>query len=122
MGMEKMLAELEQTWSVMEFEHDEHMRTGTCLLKSSEELVETLEDNQVQLRVRKTIKNQCHFLLVLYELHLKSDKSDFFPIQLFTYSIKNFNFWEKSALIQLKVKKRCTYSTKIHFFSARILY
>ena len=62
MGMEKMLAELEQTWSVMEFEHDEHMRTGTCLLKSSEELVETLEDNQVQLQNLMTSKYIAHFL------------------------------------------------------------
>ena len=28
MGMEKMLRELEATWAVMEFEHDEHTRTG----------------------------------------------------------------------------------------------
>ena len=26
MGMEKMLNELDQTWSTMEFEHDEHQR------------------------------------------------------------------------------------------------
>lgn len=31
MGMEKMLNELDQTWSTMEFEHDEHQR----YLKSS---------------------------------------------------------------------------------------
>jgi dynein heavy chain len=42
-----VLKELDATWSVMEFEHDEHLRTKTPLLRSSEELIETLEDNQV---------------------------------------------------------------------------
>ena len=28
MGMEKMLGELDATWAQMEFEHDEHTRTG----------------------------------------------------------------------------------------------
>lgn len=31
----------------MVFEHEPHGRTGTMLLKPNEELVETLEDNQV---------------------------------------------------------------------------
>ena len=48
LNMEKVLKELDATWSVMEFEHDSHIRTGTPLLCSSEELIETLEDNQVQ--------------------------------------------------------------------------
>ena len=47
LNMEKVLKELDATWSVMEFEHDEHLRTKTPLLRSSEELIETLEDNQV---------------------------------------------------------------------------
>lgn len=46
----------------MEFEHDEHQRTNTCLLRSSEELVETLEDNQVQLQNLMTSKYIAHFL------------------------------------------------------------
>ena len=62
MGMEKMLKELEATWAIMEFEHDQHTRTGTCLLRSSEELVETLEDNQVQLQNLMTSKYIAHFL------------------------------------------------------------
>ena len=44
---DQVLKELDSTWSVMEFEHDEHLRTKTPLLRSSEELIETLEDNQV---------------------------------------------------------------------------
>ena len=62
MGMEKMLKELENTWSTMEFEHDEHRRTQTCMLRSSEELIETLEDNQVQLQNLMTSKYIAHFL------------------------------------------------------------
>lgn len=49
LSMEKTLAELNVTWSQMEFENEVHNRTGYKMLKSSEELVETLEDNQVQL-------------------------------------------------------------------------
>ena len=48
LGMEKVLKELDVTWSQMEFEYESHMRTGIPLLKSSEELIETLEDNQVR--------------------------------------------------------------------------
>ena len=48
MSMEKVLKELDVTWSTMEFEHDKHPRTGITLLKTTEELIETLEDNQVR--------------------------------------------------------------------------
>lgn len=47
LSMEKTLAELNVTWSQMEFENEKHNRTGYMMLRSSEELVETLEDNQV---------------------------------------------------------------------------
>ena len=47
-GMEKTLKEFEGTWSQMEFEHNKHPRTKIDLLLSSEELIETLEDNQVR--------------------------------------------------------------------------
>lgn len=47
MSMEKILRELNSTWSTMEFEQEIHQRTGCTLLKASEELIETLEDNQV---------------------------------------------------------------------------
>ena len=47
MSMEKVLRELDKTWSEMEFEHEKHPRTNITLLKTSEELIETLEDNQV---------------------------------------------------------------------------
>ena len=47
-GMEKVLKELDVTWSTMEFEHDKHARTGITIIRADEELIETLEDNQVQ--------------------------------------------------------------------------
>ena len=62
MGMEKTLAEMDQIWSAFNFEHETHTRTGTKLLKSDEELVETLEDNQVQLQTLMTSKYIAHFL------------------------------------------------------------
>lgn len=47
MSMEKYLRELKVTWSGMEFEREIHARTGATLLRASEELIETLEENQV---------------------------------------------------------------------------
>ncbi len=47
LGMEKVLNELNVTWSSMEFEYESHLGTKTPLVKASEELIETLEDNQV---------------------------------------------------------------------------
>ena len=49
MSMEKMLKELNETWAILEFEHDKHLRTGITMLRTSEELIETLEENQVKL-------------------------------------------------------------------------
>lgn len=62
MSMEKTLRELNSTWSTMEFEQEIHQRTGCTLLKASEELIETLEDNQVQLQNLITSKFIAYFL------------------------------------------------------------
>ena len=56
MGMEKVLRELDVTWASMEFDHNAHPRTKVTLLGASEELIETLEDNQVQLQNMLTSK------------------------------------------------------------------
>ena len=45
--MEKVLRELDTTWTTMKFETEPHSRTKQALLQPSEELIETLEDNQV---------------------------------------------------------------------------
>ena len=62
MSMEKILRDLNTTWSTMEFEHEVHPRTGCSLLKASEELIETLEENQVVLQNLITSKFIAHFL------------------------------------------------------------
>ncbi|KAK7573934.1 hypothetical protein V9T40_011125 [Parthenolecanium corni] len=62
MSMEKILRELDQTWSRMEFQQEIHPRTKFVLLRASEELIETLEENQVQLQNLITSKFVAHFL------------------------------------------------------------
>lgn len=39
--------ELETTWATLEFMIDKHPRTGVALIRTSEEMIETLEENQV---------------------------------------------------------------------------
>ncbi|XP_072288151.1 dynein axonemal heavy chain 11-like, partial [Pyxicephalus adspersus] len=46
----RVLVEMNHTWSTMQFSYEKHSATGTPLLKSDEDLIETLEDNQVQLQ------------------------------------------------------------------------
>lgn len=58
MSMEKILKDLNQTWSSMEFEQEIHARTNCVLLRASEELIETLEENQVS-RYLVTIALKC---------------------------------------------------------------
>ncbi|KAK2515571.1 hypothetical protein Q9233_014084 [Columba guinea] len=62
MSMEKVLKELKMTWSTMEFQYEPHPRTNIPLLKSDEELIEILEDNQVQLQNLITSKYIAFFL------------------------------------------------------------
>ena len=62
MAMERMLKELEVIWSSMEFLHEKHARTGYTLLRTSEELIETLEENQVQIQNMMTSKYISFFL------------------------------------------------------------
>uniref|UniRef100_A0A8D2LWB0 Dynein axonemal heavy chain 11 n=1 Tax=Varanus komodoensis TaxID=61221 RepID=A0A8D2LWB0_VARKO len=50
LGIEKILTEIRQTWATMEFSYEEHYRTGINLLKTDEQLFETLDNNQVQLQ------------------------------------------------------------------------
>ena len=64
-GMEKTLREFEGTWSQMEFEHEIHPRTKVGLLQSSEELIETLEDNQVCYNSVLSILHYRHVFFIL---------------------------------------------------------
>ena len=47
--MEKILRDLDTTWTTMKFEIETHSRTKTLLLLASDVLIETLEDNQVSI-------------------------------------------------------------------------
>ena len=47
------LRELDVTWANMNFVYETHQRTGSPFIKSDEELVETLEDNQVTIATRR---------------------------------------------------------------------
>ncbi|NXO09420.1 DYH9 protein, partial [Oriolus oriolus] len=62
MSMEKVLKELRMTWSSREFQYEPHPRTSVPLLRSDEELIETLEDNQVQLQNLMSSKYIAFFL------------------------------------------------------------
>ncbi|KAA0195809.1 hypothetical protein HAZT_HAZT000174 [Hyalella azteca] len=62
MSMEKTIKELEVTWAALEFESDRHPRTGIALVRTTEEMIETLEENQVQLQNLLTSKYVEHFL------------------------------------------------------------
>ncbi|XP_043958392.1 dynein heavy chain 9, axonemal isoform X2 [Gambusia affinis] len=62
MGMEKVLSELNSTWTGMRFQYEPHHRTQVPLLRTDEELIETLEDNQVQLQNLMSSKYIAHFL------------------------------------------------------------
>ena len=62
LAMEKMIRDLEVSWKTLEFDHDTHKRTGSTLLRTSEELIETLEENQVQLQNMMTSKFIGYFL------------------------------------------------------------
>ncbi|KAK9886615.1 hypothetical protein WA026_017537 [Henosepilachna vigintioctopunctata] len=62
MGMEKILKELEATWTVMSFSTETHPSTGVHLLHISEELIECLEDNQSSLQSMMSSKFIDYFL------------------------------------------------------------
>lgn len=58
MTVTKVLDEIKITWTRMSFETEQHQRrTEVQLLKVSEELMETLDDNQMQLQNIATSKN-----------------------------------------------------------------
>ncbi|XP_061912443.1 dynein heavy chain 9, axonemal isoform X3 [Entelurus aequoreus] len=62
MGMEKVLSELNSTWTGMQFQYEPHLGTQVPLLRSDDELIEILEDNQVQLQNLMSSKHIPHFL------------------------------------------------------------
>lgn len=86
MSMEKILKELNATWSVMEFGTDIHDRTKLRLLSISEEVIETLEENQVALQNMMTSKFIDFFLGEVSDWQKKLSNADqviqvFFEVQ-----------------------------------------
>ncbi len=63
--MEKVLNELDKTWAAMEFEKDKHPRTGIAVLRITDEAIEALETNQVQLQNMLTSKFIGFFLEIV---------------------------------------------------------
>ena len=45
-----IIQELDVTWAQMEFDHNPHPTAGVKMIGARNELIETLEDNQVKLR------------------------------------------------------------------------
>ena len=62
LAMEKLISELNSQWNMMNFTKETHNRTGCCLLRANEEMIELLEENQVQLHNMMTSKFVGHFL------------------------------------------------------------
>ncbi|ESO06976.1 hypothetical protein HELRODRAFT_171011 [Helobdella robusta] len=76
MSMEKILKELNNTWAIMEFEHEVHQRTKVTLLKASEEMLEIMADNQIQLQNMLSSKFIAHFLDEVSEWQQKLSTAD----------------------------------------------
>lgn len=62
MAMEKVLNDLNNIWKSFEFETETHDRTKLKVLRVSEEILEALEENQVQLQNMIASKYVAHFL------------------------------------------------------------
>ncbi|XP_075248756.1 dynein beta chain, ciliary-like isoform X2 [Convolutriloba macropyga] len=92
-SMEKVLRELDRTWSAMEFEYEKHPRTEVPLIKASEELIETLEDNQVQLQNMMSSKYIAHFLEEVSDWTKKLSTADS-VIQIFVGVQKTWSYLE----------------------------
>jgi dynein heavy chain len=86
MAMEKVLKELNAIWTNMMFATEVHERTNLRLLVASEELIETLEENQVALQNMMTSKFIDFFLEEVSDWQRKLSNADqviqvFFEVQ-----------------------------------------
>lgn len=62
MAMEKVLNDLNNNWKLLEFETEVHDRTKLKVIRVSEDILEPLEENQVQLQNMMSSKFIAHFL------------------------------------------------------------
>ncbi|KAJ6628020.1 Dynein beta chain, ciliary [Pseudolycoriella hygida] len=76
MTMEKILNDISTVWNNMEFEYETHQRSDLKLLKVSEELIETLEENQVQVQNMSTSKYICYFEAEFADWRTKLSNAD----------------------------------------------
>ncbi|CAH1128373.1 unnamed protein product [Ceutorhynchus assimilis] len=76
MAMEKVLKELNATWNVLEFGTEAHERTKLRLLTVTEEVIETLEENQVALQNMMTSKFIDFFLEEVSDWQKKLGNAD----------------------------------------------
>lgn len=76
MAMEKFLRDLQGIWSTMEFQNDIHERTGLKLLKATEEMIEILEENQVQLQNMASSKYIAYFQHEVSNWQMKLSNAD----------------------------------------------
>ncbi|KAK4884537.1 hypothetical protein RN001_000808 [Aquatica leii] len=86
MAMEKALKEINQNWIINEFDTEIHERSKLTLLRISEEQLELLEDNQVQLQNMLTSKFIQYFQTEVSEWQQKLSFADqviqgFFEVQ-----------------------------------------
>lgn len=72
----QVLNALDTTWATMEFEYEPHSRTQLPLLKMDEVLIETLEDNQMQLQNVLASKYRAFFLERAQDWQVKLSTSD----------------------------------------------
>ncbi|XP_065334425.1 dynein beta chain, ciliary-like [Cloeon dipterum] len=75
-GMERVLRDLEETWRTMRFERDSQTGCGCSVLRASEELIETLEENQVQLQNLMGSKYIAFFLEEVSAWQVKLSNAD----------------------------------------------
>ncbi|VDL18993.1 unnamed protein product [Hymenolepis diminuta] len=76
-SMEKILKELDQTWGQMSFEVEQHPRRDLKLFKVSQEAIEVLEENQVQLQNMATSKHIDFFRDQIADWQKKLTTSDY---------------------------------------------
>ena len=62
MAMEKVLNDLNNNWKILEFNTEVHDRTKLKVIRVSEEILESLEENQTQLQNMMSSKYIAHFL------------------------------------------------------------
>lgn len=74
--MEKTLKDIETQWATLNFDYELHDRSGLNMIKASEDLIERLEENQVQIQNMATSKYTSFFEKEIKEWALKLSTVD----------------------------------------------